>query len=132
MKTSRRPEAAIGIPDAIELYDRRRDNLVRVENHAAGVVVRAAREIGSHAARSAFIRYLAAEGFIAERYQWCSDNSNHAALGISWFTDRSWVRFDHQRNRLVARARAFLARGRLLALGLFLLALGTALWLKGR
>lgn len=132
MNTFGKGKIVVPHPQPLDLYHRRLDTLVRIEHHSDGVVIRTARDNFSNAAKDAFIRYLATEGFIAERFQWCSDDSNHATPGIKWVTDHSWVRFRHQYRRQTTRVRAFLTWGRCLALALFLVAFALALWLKPR
>jgi hypothetical protein len=114
----------------IELYHRVLDNLVRVENGDAGVVVRLMRDNFSASAKTILIRHLAMEGFIPDRFQWYSEGSDCAALAVQWVVDGSWVRINHRRNRLTTRILSHLTRGRLLALCLFLVALTVAAWWK--
>ena len=114
----------------IELYHRVLDNLVQVKNGGNCVVVRLMRDNFSVRAKISFIRHLALEGFIPDRYQWYSGSSDCAALGVKWVVDGSWVRIGHQLSRQATRLLNFLSCGRLLALGLFLAALFAAEWWK--
>jgi hypothetical protein len=132
MKTLWKSRDPVDVPDHFELYDPRLDNLMRVENRSTCVVIRTARDNLSSTARDALVRYLAAEGLIAEGCRWNSETSGHSALGVTWLTDSSWVDFNHQCRRLRSRVWAYLTWGRLLSLGLFLAATATALWLKPR
>jgi hypothetical protein len=115
----------------IELYHRVLDNLVQVKNGGNCVVVRLMRDNFSVPAKISFIRHLALEGFIPDRYQWYSGSSNCAALEVNWVIDGSWVRIGHQLSRQVTRLLNYLSCGRLFALGLFLAALIAAEWWKG-
>ena len=130
MKTLPSKTTAVDAPGQIELYHRVLDNLVQVRNCGSSVVVRLTRDNFSASAKAFFIRHLAIEGFIPDRYQWYSESSDCAALEVKWVIDGSWVRIKHQLNRQATRIFNYLSRGRLLALGLFLAALTAALWLK--
>lgn len=132
MSPLRKLTTTLQVPIQIELYDRRRDNLVRIENHPGLVVIRTMRGDLPETAKASFLQYLAAEGFIAERYRWASVESNRAGAGVQWVADASWVGLKHQCNRLASRVWAFLTWGRLTAIGLFVAALVTAIWLKPR
>jgi len=113
-------------PREWEIYFRRLDTFVRVDTYGGSAVIRATTNRFTDEAKERFVRYLAMEGLIAERYRWWPGQGE-----VNWVIDGSWVRFRHHRQRLTARVWAFLTWGRLLALGLFLAALTTALWLKG-
>ena len=130
MKTLRKIRTTVDVPNEMELYDLRLDNLVRIENQSSGVMIRAARDGLCDAAKDAFVRYLATEGFIAERFRPASENPSLAGAGIEWVTDGSWVRFNHRRIRMATRVWAYLTWGRWLSLALFLVALAAAIWLK--
>jgi hypothetical protein len=117
-------------PGQIELYHRVLDNLVQVKNSGTSVVVRLMRDNFSAPAKASFIRHLALEGFIPDRYQWYSGSAACAALDVKWVIDGSWVRIGHQLSRQVTRLLNSLTGGRLLALGLFLAALLAADWWK--
>ena len=132
MRTSRKLTTTLQIPDHIELYDHRLDNLVRIENYDGGVLIRTARGDLPDSAKTSFLHYLITEGFVAERYRWSSEESNRAFGAARWVTDESWVGFKHQCMRMASRVWAYLTWGRLTALGLFLMALATAIWLKPR
>lgn len=114
----------------IELYHRVLDNLVQVKNCGSSVVVRLMRDNFSDAAKTSFIRHLALEGFIPDRYQWYSGSPDCAALDVKWVIDGSWVRIGRQISRQVTRLLNFLSFGRLHALELFLAALFAAEWWK--
>lgn len=114
----------------IELYHRVLDNLVQVKNCGSNVVVRLTRDNFSAAAKTSFVRHLALEGFIPDRYQWYSGSPDCAALDVKWVIDGAWVRIGHQISRQVNRLLNFLTCGRLFALGLLLAALFAAEWWK--
>ena len=130
MNTSPKKTMMADLPGKLELYHRVLDNLVQVKNCGGGVVVRLMRDNFSVPAKASFIRHLALEGFIPDRYQWYSGRDEFAALDVKWVIDGSWVRIGHQSNRLTTRVLNHLTSGRLLALGLFVAALTTAVWLK--
>ena len=130
MKTNPSATPTVDAPDQIELYDRVMDNLVHVKNCGAGVVVRLMRDNFSAPAKAYFIRHLALEGFIPDRYQWYAGTSEFAALEVKWVVDGSWMRLGHRLNRLYVRALNYLTSGRLLALGLFVAAFTAANFLK--
>jgi len=117
-------------PGEIELYDRALDDLVQVINGAQRVVVRMAHDHASGPSKAAFIRHLASEGFIPDRYQWFLDGPGCDALPVDWLVDDSWVTLNHRWNLYSIRLLHYLTRGRLFALGLFLAALATAIWVK--
>ena len=53
--------------------------------------VRAAADDFNEQRKGAFIRELAAEGFIADRYQWYSGSDSSGYSGVTWIIDRSWL-----------------------------------------
>ncbi len=101
------------------------DTLVQVEASDDGVVIRTSCDSFSTARREAFVRELAAEGFIADAFRWrptalCGDPG-----GVRWLVDSSCFQPSRQ---MVARTRKFMVRLLFAAAGLWLLLLGT-LWL---
>jgi hypothetical protein len=130
MKTPVEKAMTADVPGQIELYHRVLDNLLQVRNCGASVEVRLTRDNFSAPAKTSFIRHLALEGFIPDRYQWYSESADCAALDVKWVVDGSWVGVHHQVNRLTTRAINHLTSGRLLALGLFLAALIAAMCFK--
>jgi hypothetical protein len=66
-------------------------NLLLVEEREDGVTVRAAADDFNEERKGAFIRELAAEGFIADRYQWYSGSDSSGYSGVTWIIDRSWL-----------------------------------------
>ncbi|HWC58992.1 MAG TPA: hypothetical protein VHC44_04790 [Verrucomicrobiae bacterium] len=83
------------------------DNIVLVKSHADGTVtVRATKANCSDARKTAFIRRLAAEGFIPDEYQWLSGSIDETK-GIRWIKDISWLKISpvikQRSNRFMAR-----------------------------
>jgi hypothetical protein len=66
-------------------------NLILVEEREDGITVRAAADDFNEQRKGAFIRELAAEGFIADRYQWYSGSDSSGYSGVTWIIDRSWL-----------------------------------------
>jgi hypothetical protein len=130
MKALSKKTTPAEVSGKIELYHRVLDNLVQVKNSGTSVVVRLMRDNFSVPAKISFIRHLALEGFIPDRYQWYSGSSDCAAMEVKWVIDGSWVRIGHQLSRQATRLLKFLSCGRLLALGLFLAAFFAAEWWK--
>jgi len=130
MKELRKIQPIVDLPGAIELYDLRRDNLLRVENRGDCVVIRAARSNVSAASKESFIRYLATEGFVPEQCQWNSSELSPSLPEVTWVADDSWVSARHRLIRLASLVWAYLTWGRLLSLALFITALVIAVWLK--
>lgn len=62
------------------------DTLVKVQNLAGKVVIRATRNSFSQARKISFIHELAAEGFIPDNFRWYSDETMGFAL--DWIIDR--------------------------------------------
>lgn len=70
------------------------DTLLRVEKTDDQVVIRATSNRFSPERKLAFIRWLAAEGFISEAHRWSSLAGESSPLGVRWVRDLSWVRLD--------------------------------------
>ena len=68
-----------------EFYFRDVDTRVVVEDLDDGVVIRASRDTFSERRKQNFIRELAAEGFIADCFQW-------SCRGVRWLVDASCAR----------------------------------------
>jgi hypothetical protein len=81
--------------------------LVRVEESAGEVTIRATADTFSRKRKSSFIRELAAEGFIPDEYQWGSLSETGADFrGLRWVVDNSWLKIDealNARNHRVVR-----------------------------
>jgi|SRR6516165_10449651 hypothetical protein len=78
-------------PKRVELSFSRPENQFLIENHADGVRIQAARDNLSAQQKLFFVRYLAAEGYIPERYQWFADPQSGAYSGLEWNVDNSWL-----------------------------------------
>jgi hypothetical protein len=79
------------VPRQVELTLSKPGNHLRIENHPDGVWICAARDNLSAAQKLFYVRYLAAEGYIPERYQWFSDSQSGAYSGLEWSVDNSWL-----------------------------------------
>jgi hypothetical protein len=91
------------------------DAVVLVEDYGDTVEIRATRNSFSEQRKVAFVRELAAEGFIDDSYQWFSLAGSESYLGVSWRVDFSWLELSRT---IIARARRFMTR---LLLGSFAL-----------
>lgn len=91
------------------------DTLVLVEDYGDSVDIRATRDTFSDRRKTAFIRELAAEGFIDDSYQWFTLAGPESYFGVRWRVDFSWLQLPAV---VLARARRFMVR---LLLGGFLL-----------
>src|SRR5260370_38435257 len=67
-------------------------NLILVEQNENGVLVRAAWDNFSDRRKAFFIKEIAAEGFIPDRYQWFSNYEENGYTGIRGVIDRSWLK----------------------------------------
>ncbi|HXC01832.1 MAG TPA: hypothetical protein VNU49_04205 [Opitutaceae bacterium] len=82
--------------------------LVRVEESAGEITIRATADTFSDHRKACFIRELAAEGFIPDDYRWFSLTGPEAyTRGVRWLVDFSWLKLDEaliaRTNRLVRR-----------------------------
>ena len=93
------------------------DTLIQVEETGDAVVIRASRDTFPESRRQRFVRELAAEGFIPDRYQWPGSTAPGADGGVRWLIDISCFKPDQT---FVARTRRFMIR---------LLASSALLWL---
>jgi hypothetical protein len=75
---------AVAIPGRFAFYVSDLDNHVLIENNPDGVVISATRDNFSDKRKSFFIRYLALEGYIPDRYQWFSEPSEDGSCGVRW------------------------------------------------
>lgn len=95
------------IPRRVEFRLSKPDNQFRIENLRNGVCIHAARDNLSAQEKLFFVRYLAAEGYIPERYQWFSDLKAGSYSGLEWTVDASWntstTRAQHKALRQIAR-----------------------------
>ena len=77
------------VTEPIELCLAHSENRLLIENHADKVVIRAATDHLSPREKTCLIRYLAAEGFIPDRYKWFADSETAFFPGLSWLFDFS-------------------------------------------
>jgi hypothetical protein len=102
------------------------DTLILVEDNGEAVDIRATRDTFSEQRKQAFIRELAAEGFIADSYRWFSLAGPESYFGVHWRVDFSWLELPAL---VLARARRFML-GLLLGGGLLWAVLIAGLWLR--
>ena len=76
-------------PARVELSLRRPHNRLVIENRADGVLIHAARDNFSPRARTCFVRYLAAEGYIPARYEWVAEIEKGGCSGLKWTVENS-------------------------------------------
>jgi hypothetical protein len=82
--------------------------LVRVEESAGEVTIRATADTFSNDRKVSFIRELAAEGFIPDTYRWFSLTGPETyARGVRWLVDFSWLKLDEA---LIARTNRLMKR----------------------
>lgn len=70
------------------------DNHLLVEVSDNDVLIRSSRDNVSNGRRSAFIRHLAVEGCIPDRYQQVSESGSDRLHGLRWVRDQSIVTLD--------------------------------------
>ena len=80
------------------------DAQVLVEDYGDTVTIRATRDTFTEQRKIAFIRELAAEGFIDDSFKWFSLAGPETYLGVRWQVDFSWLELPP---RVIARARRF-------------------------
>ncbi|HEY4299250.1 MAG TPA: hypothetical protein VGM73_00150 [Candidatus Didemnitutus sp.] len=68
------------------------DTCVLVEDFGQSVTIRATRNTFTEQRKIAFIRELAAEGFIDASYQWFSLAGSESYFGVRWRVDFSWLK----------------------------------------
>ena len=108
---------------SFEFYVSDIDTLLLVEDAEDQVVIRATRNTFSDQRKTRFLRQLAAEGFIPDRYQWVSSFESKWSQ-VCWVVDASWLKL-HEANTV--RTRRFMIR-LLLGAGMFWLGLMLALF----
>lgn len=84
MKTHRKSEGPGSTSQTFEFVHRRPDCVLKVENHQTGVRICATRDCFSARDKEFFVRHLAAEGFIPDRYRWFSGDSGDPSSGLDW------------------------------------------------
>jgi hypothetical protein len=96
-------ETQVICPDRMEFYFPDLDNHVLVENCEGTTTIRATRDNFSEKRKVFFVRRLALEGQIPDRYQWFPEPNSGDFLRVSWVIDRSWVGIDPDVRRRAAR-----------------------------
>jgi len=79
----------VAAPEQFTLYVPDLDNYILIEHSADGVVIRTTRDNFSEKRKVFFIRRLAAEGFIPDRYEWFSDPEVEGFSGLKWIAPAS-------------------------------------------
>ena len=102
----------------IELCLAHPENCLLIENHADKVVIRAATDNLSPREKTCLIRYLAAEGFIPDRYKWFADSETAYFSGLSWLVDSSRAKRLEPRQKALRQIVIVLLCGILVWLGL--------------
>ena len=74
----------ITVPQIFDLHIPDLDNHLRVENNSDGVLIRASRDNFSERRKAALIRWLAAEGYIPDRYEWFAEMEGRGLGGLRW------------------------------------------------
>ena len=76
--------AQLAAPAKFRLYLPDLDNHVLIETSADGVVISATRDNFTNQRKKFFIRQLAAEGYIPDRYEWFSEPAEDGFFGVKW------------------------------------------------
>jgi hypothetical protein len=74
----------IAVPRRVELYVADLDNHVLIENDGGGVVISTSRNNFTDKRKAFFVRHLAAEGYIPDRYAWFSEPAADGFSGVRW------------------------------------------------
>jgi len=90
-------------PERVELSTIEPENFLLVENHPHYVLIRAVRDNFSAHRKSCFIRHLAVEGYIPDRFAYLGISSLDEFSPITWVVDRSWIKFDPTTQRKTDR-----------------------------
>jgi hypothetical protein len=61
-----------------------KDTVIHVHESGADVIIFASRDTFTEGQKLAFIRHLAAEGFICDAHQWCSAADGHIGCRVRW------------------------------------------------
>ena len=93
----------IPVPESFKLYVPDLDNHILVENHGDRVVIHASRDNVSERRKTSFIRHLATEGYIPDRYEWFCNPRADDFFGVRWVVDVSWSENDPQIERRARR-----------------------------
>ncbi len=90
------------IPAPIQFSTHNPENIIVIENHREGVTMRAAYDNFSMRRKAFLVRQLAAEGYIADRYEACTEDTWPRSL--DWMIDRSLLVMGPQARRRSRRA----------------------------
>ncbi len=91
--------AKVAYPERVKLSTARPQNLVVIENFDESVIIRAQRDNFSPREKACFIRYLAAEGYIPEIYQWFADPDSECSLHATWIVNEGRVAVKRSSNK---------------------------------
>jgi hypothetical protein len=94
-------------PHCFEFSFPKLDTLVRVEERAELIVIRATRDTFSPERKERFIHELAAEGFIDDEFQWLAPGQSSANRRLRWLVDYEWLRDE---TAFAAKTRGFMFR----------------------
>ncbi len=83
------------------------DTLIQVEEIGRAVVIRSTRDTFNEQRKQAFVRELAAEGFIADEHRWDAIGGGRAEDAVRWIIDCSWLEIGEE---VLARSRRFMTR----------------------
>jgi len=110
MNAHRKSKGPASASQTFKFVHRRPDCVLKVENHETGVRICATR--GSFSARDKefFVRHLAAEGFIPDRYRWFSGDCEEPSSGIDWHVEDCSLKNDSQTSVQQRRTSAFMIR----------------------
>jgi hypothetical protein len=90
------------LPQQYEFYFSDLDNLILVESSEECVLIRSTRDNVPERRKLAFVRRLAAEGFIPDCYQWCTDLQDRRCP-VDWVIDTSWLSLNPRTSRRATR-----------------------------
>jgi len=91
-----------------EFPHRHPENFLKVESNETAVRIRAARDNFTARDKAFFVRHLANEGFIADRYRSYSDECG--APGIEWVIEGASIHTEVKETKPHSRADAFMMR----------------------
>jgi hypothetical protein len=106
---AQKPQRQAFASQTLEFLHRRPGCVLRVENHETKVRIRASSDAFSTRDKEFFVRHLAAEGFIPDRYRWFSGDCNEPSSGIDWHVEDCCVN-DSGAGVPRRRANAFMVR----------------------
>jgi hypothetical protein len=109
MKAHRKSGGPGSTSQTFEFVHQRPDCVLKVENDETGVRICATRGVFSARDKEFFVRHLAAEGFIPDRYRWFSGDCGEPSSGLDWCVEDCYLNY----SRAVVprrRANAFMIR----------------------